>query len=54
MKPIGDGRYGEGTVWVPMLDITTRNGEMRVAGNQLFVQGRVGPIKGKQVWTRLE
>lgn len=54
MAPEGAGVYGGGTVWVPLLNITTSDASMTLAGNTLRVEGRKGLIRGRQTWVRVE
>lgn len=48
----GEGRYGGGTVYVPLLDIQAR-ASMVLQGDRLIVTGCRGPVCDGQVWTRL-
>lgn len=52
LKPAGGGDYEDGTVWVPLLDVTAR-ASARLSGNQLEVTGCKGPVCDGQVWTRV-
>lgn len=54
MKPMGDGSYGGGEAFVPLINATTRNVTLVLSGDELSVEGRIGPMRGAQVWTRLE
>lgn len=49
----GDGKYDDGTIWVPTLGIHAK-GEITLSGNTLKVSGHEGPIKDSQVWTRID
>ena len=53
MKPQADGTFGGGAAYVPLLNVTTSNVALTLSGEQLQVKGRVGPMRGTQVWTRL-
>lgn len=53
MKPQDDGTFGGGAAYVPLLNATTENVALTLSGETLEVEGRVGPIYGTQVWTRL-
>jgi uncharacterized protein (DUF2147 family) len=54
MKPMGDGSYGGGEAFVPLINATTKKVTLVLDGDQLRVEGRIGPVRGAQVWTRLE
>lgn len=53
MKPQDDGTFGGGSAYVPLLNVTTSNVALTLRGDELRVEGRVGPVWGTQVWTRL-
>ena len=53
IQPLGNGAYGNGTVYVPLLDITAKAG-MTLSGNTLKVQGCKGPVCDGQTWTRVQ
>ncbi len=52
LKPQGGGRYGEGTVYVPLLDVTAR-AKAELNGNRLRVTGCKGPVCDGQTWKRV-
>ena len=52
LRPEGNGLYGGGTVYVPLLDVTAR-AKARLAGNRLEVTGCKGPVCDGQVWSRV-
>jgi len=49
----GNGKYDDGTIWVPTLDIHAK-GEITLSGNTLKASGHDGPIRDSQVWTRID
>lgn len=51
VEPLGDGIYGNGTAWVPLLNVTAR-ASMRLSGNNLTVKGCKGVVCDSQVWSR--
>ncbi len=53
MKPQDNGTFGGGAAYVPILNVTTSNVALTLSGERLEVKGRVGLMRGKQVWTRL-
>jgi len=53
MKPQDNGTFGGGAAYVPILNVTTSNVALTLSGEQLEVKGRVGLMRGTQVWTRL-
>lgn len=53
MKPQDNGTFGGGAAYVPILDVTTSNVALTLSGERLEVKGRVGLMRGRQVWTRL-
>ena len=52
LTPTGTGDYVNGTVWVPLMDVTA-NAKMRLSGNRLKVTGCKGIICDGQTWTRV-
>ena len=53
MKPQDNGTFGGGAAYVPILNVTTSNVALTLSGERLEVKGRVGFMRGTQVWTRL-
>ena len=53
IKPQDNGTFGGGAAYVPILNVTTSNVALTLSGEQLEVKGRVGLMRGTQVWTRL-
>jgi uncharacterized protein (DUF2147 family) len=53
MKPQDNGTFGGGAAYVPILNVTTSNVALTLSGERLEVKGRVGLMRGTQVWTRL-
>lgn len=53
MEALGNGKYGNGTVFVPLLNIKAK-ATMKLTGNRLKVTGCKGPVCDGQVWTRLK
>jgi len=53
MKQQDNGTFGGGAAYVPILNVTTSNVALTLSGEQLEVKGRVGLMRGTQVWTRL-
>lgn len=53
LKPEGNGSYGGGTVYVPLLDVTAK-AKAKLSGNTLRVTGCKGPVCDGQTWTRLK
>jgi len=53
MKPQDNGTFGGGAAYVPILNVTTSNVALTLSGELLEVKGRVGLMRGTQVWTRL-
>ena len=53
MKPHDNGTFGGGAAYVPILNVTTSNVALTLSGELLEVKGRVGLMRGTQVWTRL-
>jgi len=53
MKPQDNGTFGGGAAYVPILNVTTSNVGLTLSGELLEVKGRVGLMRGTQVWTRL-
>lgn len=52
LRPAGTGDYVDGTVWVPLMDVTAR-AKMTLRGDTLRVTGCKGMICDGQVWTRV-
>lgn len=52
IEPKGNGAYGNGTVWVPLMDVTAR-ADMKLEGNRLRVRGCKAMLCDGQTWTRL-
>ena len=52
VEPMGGGAYGNGTAWVPLLNVQAK-ASMQLAGNRLTVKGCKGVVCDKQVWSRL-
>ena len=53
MKSQDNGTFGGGAAYVPILNVTTSNVALTLSGERLEVKGRVGLMRGTQVWTRL-
>ncbi|UYP66689.1 DUF2147 domain-containing protein [Thalassobacter stenotrophicus] len=53
MKQQDNGTFGGGAAYVPILNVTTSNVALTLSGERLEVKGRVGLMRGTQVWTRL-
>lgn len=54
MQEQAPGSYGGGTAYVPLINAETKNVELTLEGASLTVKGRVGIVRGSQVWTRIE
>lgn len=54
LKDQGDGSYGGGTAYVPLIERETKNFTLTLNGNALRVQGRIGPVRSTSNWTRLK
>ncbi|MEL6518470.1 MAG: DUF2147 domain-containing protein [Pseudomonadota bacterium] len=52
LRPAGSGDYVDGTVWVPLMDVTAR-AKMALDGEKLRVTGCKGIICDGQIWTRV-
>ncbi|MEC3860352.1 DUF2147 domain-containing protein [Mesobacterium sp. TK19101] len=52
LESLGGGKYGNGTVYVPLLDVTAK-ASMELRGDQLRVTGCKGKICDGQTWTRV-
>ena len=53
VQPLGGGRYGNGTVFVPLLNVEAI-ASLELMGDILRVRGCKGPVCDGQVWTRLK
>ncbi len=51
LKAMGNGSYAGGRVWVPLFD-KEYDARARLTGNQLRVQGCIGPVCDGQTWVR--
>jgi uncharacterized protein (DUF2147 family) len=52
LKPEGGGAYSDGTVQVPLLDVTAR-ASATLQGNTLRVTGCKGPVCQGETWVRV-
>lgn len=52
LKPQGDGAYADGTVYVPLMDVTA-TAKAELNGDRLEVTGCKGPVCDGQTWTRV-
>ncbi|WP_397543560.1 DUF2147 domain-containing protein [Roseovarius salis] len=52
VEPLGGGKYGNGTAWVPLLDVTAR-ASMTLEGDTLRVRGCKAVLCDGQTWKRL-
>lgn len=52
VKPKGGGAYDDGTVYVPLLNVTAR-ARMQLSGDRLQVTGCKGPVCDGQNWRRV-
>ncbi|MEM9476238.1 MAG: DUF2147 domain-containing protein [Pseudomonadota bacterium] len=52
LQATGTGKYENGTVWVPLMDVTAR-AKMTLSGDTLEVVGCKGIICDGQTWTRV-
>ena len=53
MQPQGGGRYGGGTVYVPIFDRTYAAKMQLESADRLRVSGCLGPVCKAQIWTRV-
>lgn len=53
LRPAGRGAYEDGTVRVPLLEVTA-DARARLEGDSLTVIGCKGPVCDGQVWTRVD
>ena len=53
VEDLGDGVYGEGEAFVPLINGRTKNFTLSLDGDVLTVTGRMGPIRSTGIWTRL-
>lgn len=53
MEAQGGGAYKDGKIWQPSTG-KVYNSKMALTGNSLKVQGCVGPICKKQMWSRVQ
>lgn len=53
IEPLGNGRYGNGTAWVPLLDVHA-NASMTLSADTLRVRGCKAVLCDSQTWVRLQ
>lgn len=52
VEPLGSGEYGNGTAWVPLLNVTAR-ASMTLTGDRLKVRGCKAMMCDGQTWMRV-
>ena len=54
VEDLGEGRYGEGVAFVPLINARTENFILILDGENLIITGRMGPMRSTSTWTRIQ